>query len=428
MKEWGKRLGQIPVQPGEVVCLEGDSLPEVCALLLALIENQNVIVPLTSAAFAQREEFHRIAQVQVSFRTGGDRQERWERFPVRAGHPLLKQLRDSGQSGLVLFSSGSAGEPKAAVHRVDRLLEKFRTPRHRVRTLFFLLWDHIGGLNTLFYTLANGGTLVSVEDRLPETICRTIQRHRVELLPTSPSFLNLLLLSGEHLRWDLSCLKWITYGTEPMPETTLRRGVAAFPQARFQQTYGLSELGILRSQSKDSSSLWVKLGGEGFETKVVDNVLWVRAQSAMMGYLNAPSPFDAEGWFDTEDLVEVEGEFFRILGRRTDLINVGGEKVYPAQVESVLLAMDNVRDVTVRGERNAVLGQIVVARFSLIRPEGLEALKSRMREHCRDKLARYQIPLRVEIAREHEMGPRFKKIRSSVQPARETLEARPSCR
>ncbi len=217
----------------------------------------------------------------------------------------------------------------------------------------------------------------------------------------------------------MSSLQLVTYGTEPMPEATLARLAALWPAVRFQQTYGLSELGILQSKSKDSSSLWVKVGGEGFETKVVKNILWIRARSAMVGYLNAPSPFDDEGWFNTQDVVEVDGEYLRILGRESDIINVGGQKVYPAEVEGVLLQMAHVRDVTVRGARNPIMGQIVVAAFELSQPEAPEALKQRMWEHCKDRLARYKIPVKVELVDRTAVSERFKKARGP-QPPQET--------
>ena len=91
------------------------------------------------------------------------------------------------------------------------------------------------------------------------------------------------------------------------------------------------------TRSKSSASSWLRLGNDGFEHKIVDNVLWVRSKSAMLGYLNAPSPFDEEGWMNTQDLVEVDGEYIRILGRKSEIINVGGEKVYPQEVEDVIL-------------------------------------------------------------------------------------------
>jgi acyl-CoA synthetase (AMP-forming)/AMP-acid ligase II len=131
----------------------------------------------------------------------------------------------------------------------------------------------------------------------------------------------------------------------------------------------------------------------------------------MLGYLNAPSPFDAEGWFNTEDMVEVDGEYMRFLGRESEIINVGGEKVYPSEVESVLLQMDNVRDATVMGEENPILGNIVVARVSLFEPEDLTSLKRRMREFCRERLEKFKVPAKVELSQADQHSARFKKLR-----------------
>jgi acyl-CoA synthetase (AMP-forming)/AMP-acid ligase II len=198
-----------------------------------------------------------------------------------------------------------------------------------------------------------------------------------------------------------------------MPETTLLRIHELFPNLRLQQTYGMSELGILRSKSKDSGSLWVKVGGEGFETKVVDGILWVRAHSAMLGYLNAPSPFDAEGWMNTGDMVEVDGDYIRILGRKSEIINVGGQKVYPAEVESVLLQMDNIKDAVVLGEKNPITGHIVTARVNLFEPEDEREFKKRLRLFCRDKLASFKIPAKVEISGQEQFNARYKRMRRS---------------
>ena len=121
------------------------------------------------------------------------------------------------------------------------------------------------------------------DDRGVASVCRVIARHRVELLPTSPSFLNLLLISGAPGSFDLSSLALITYGTEVMPERTLKMANEVFPGVRFLQTYGLSELGILRSKSESDDSLRVKIGGEDYETRVVDGRLLIRARSSMLG-------------------------------------------------------------------------------------------------------------------------------------------------
>jgi acyl-CoA synthetase (AMP-forming)/AMP-acid ligase II len=233
----------------------------------------------------------------------------------------------------------------------------------------------------------------------------------VNLLPTSPTFLNLLLLSEEHLRQDLSSLTLITYGTEPMPAITLERTHAAFPAVRLLQTYGLSELGILRSQSRESNSLWMRVGGEGYETKIVDGRLFIRAESAMLGYLNAPSPFDADGFFDTGDLAEVDGEWLRIVGRKSEVINVGGNKVFPLEVENALLALDNVEDVAIHGAPNPFTGQIVVATVKLRQAEDPAQFKARMRLFCVGKLAAHKIPASVRFV-DSVYSARFKKVRA----------------
>jgi acyl-CoA synthetase (AMP-forming)/AMP-acid ligase II len=233
----------------------------------------------------------------------------------------------------------------------------------------------------------------------------------VQLLPTSPTFLNLILVSEAYKRYDLASLETVTYGTEVMPESTLRRFHELFPRVRLLQTYGLSEVGILRSKSKSSDSLWVKVGGEGFETRVVDGMLEIKAKSAMLGYLNAPSPFTADGWFKTGDAVEVDGEYIKILGRKSELINVGGEKVYPAEVESVLQTMDGVLEVAVRGEPHPMTGQIVTATVRLATAEALPEFRQRMRAFCQDKLARYKIPQKIVITAEAVHSERFKKMR-----------------
>jgi acyl-CoA synthetase (AMP-forming)/AMP-acid ligase II len=144
---------------------------------------------------------------------------------------------------------------------------------------------------------------------------------------------------------------------------------------------------------------------------VVDGLLEIKARSAMLGYLNAPSPFTSDGWFMTGDAVEVDGEYFRILGRKSEIINVGGEKVYPAEVESVIQLMPGVKEVSVVGEANAMTGQIVVARVRLSSSESLSDFRRRMRAHCAPLLARYKIPQKVELVGEDLHTERFKKIR-----------------
>lgn len=417
LDEWIARLEEKEIEPGAVVALEADFSLEAVAALLALVERRCIVVPLSSTIGAQRTEFLEVAAAQhVVSLVGGTRTGAAEAPAIaslrgQGGHSLYDELRRRDHPGLVLFSSGSTGKSKAALHDFSHLLDKFRVARHRLRSIAFLLFDHIGGVNTLFYALSNGGCVIAVPDRNPESVCEAIERHRAELLPASPTFLNLLLASEAYRRHDLSSLRTITYGTEAMPPGTLERLNRIFPDVRLQQTYGLSEVGILRSKSKSNDSLWVRIGGEGFETRVVDGVLEIKAHSAMLGYLNAPSPFTEDGWFNTGDAVEVDGEYFRFLGRTSDLINVGGEKVYPAEVESVLEEMPGVDECVVSGQKNPIVGQIVMARVKLSTEESTDEFVSRMWEYCGERLQRFKIPQKVAISHEAVHSGRFKKLR-----------------
>lgn len=412
IRYWREKIKSESIKPGTVTVVEADYSPNSIALFLALVDCGCILVPLTKSIQAKKSEFIQIAQGEVCFSINQNDQVTIAQLPNSADHYLYQRLRYFNQPGLVLFSSGSTGESKAAVHNLLGILDKFKTPRHALRAITFLLYDHIGGVNTMLYTLSNGGCIVTVRDRNPDHVLSAIEAYRVQLLPTSPTFINLLLLSEAYKRHNIDSLRTITYGTEPMPESTLKRLHDLFPNIKLLQTYGLSEVGILRSKSKGSDSLWVKVGGNGFQTRVVDNVLQIKAKSAMLGYLNAPSPFTVDGWFNTGDIVEKNGDYIKILGRRSEIINVGGEKVYPAEVESVIQEIENVAEVTVYGEKNPILGCIVCAKVSLSEDENAKELIMRVKRHCSKRLQNYKVPIKVAVVNERQYSDRFKKVRN----------------
>ena len=392
-------LDDLGLARGETVAVLSDYSPETFCFILALAAHGAIVIPLSREAVIERDTALAISGCDwmAEFDAEG-------LTPTIAPHSvpvnnaMLTDFRRTGHPGLILFSSGSTGKPKAILHDFDRVADKFRTPRTPVVAIPFLMIDHFGGINTILAITSSLGTVVTVADRAVGSICRAIQDYRVELLPATPSFLTMLTTSNVYREYDLSSLKRITYGTEVMPQATLDRLRRIFPGVELQQTYGLSEVGVLRSKSRDDGSLWVRIGGAGFGTKIVDDVLWIKSDFAMIGYLNAPAEFDADGWFNTQDRVETDGEWFRILGRTTDLINVGGQKVYPAEVEDAILDMDGVEDVAVYGEPHPLLGQIVVARVLTLEPEDQAALKTRVRAACRERLAPFKLPAKVLAA------------------------------
>jgi long-chain acyl-CoA synthetase len=411
INEYDKIIGENHIDEGSVVAIVGDFSPKSIALLLALINKRCTIVPLTEVSLRNKSELFQIAQVEYSFNMIDDDLDYEELEKNNKPHKLIESIRKINQPGLILFTSGSSGEPKAAVHNFQLLLEKFKQRKRALRTINFLLFDHWGGLNTMFYILSNGGEVIAAKDRSPTHICALVQEHKIQLLPTSPTFLKLMLISGVHQSYDMGSLEVISYGTEPMPESTLERLNVEFPDVKLLQTYGLIELGVLQSKSKKNDSLWVKIGGDGYDTRVVDGMLEIKAQSAMFGYLNAPSPFTKDGWFKTGDSVEVDGDYIKILGRKSELINVGGEKVYPQEIENIILRLKNVVDVTVFGERNALLGNVVCADIILDKDEDEQEFIKRCKDYCRQKMKKHMIPVKITLSKTKLYSNRFKKSR-----------------
>jgi long-chain acyl-CoA synthetase len=414
VNRWRDDAERRMIPSGSVIAVDGDFSPNSIALFLALVDRACIVVPHSNLSRKGRDRKDEIGQIEYCYRIDELDNVTFESMARKADHQLYTKIREKRHPGLVLFSSGTSGDPKAAVHDFAHLLEKYRLQRKGVTTLNFLLFDHWGGLNTLLHALSNSGTIVTVRDRSPESVCRLIQDFRVELLPATPTFLNLLLLSGAHKKFDLRSLKVISYGAEPMPQSTLDRLVQVFSGVTLQQTYGLIEVGVLRSKSKENGSLWVKIGGEGYETRVVDGTLQIKSRSTILGYLNAPSPITEDGWFMTGDAVEQDGEYFRILGRKSEIINVGGEKVYPVEVESVIHAMKNVIEVTVYGEKNTLLGNIVCAKVRLMEPQDPQLFTESLKRFCRSRLEQYKVPVKITVLEQQQYGDRFKKARADV--------------
>ncbi len=204
-----------------------------------------------------------------------------------------------------------------------------------------------------------GACLIIPKNKDAKTICELIEKYKIMVLPSSPTFLNLILISEEYKNYDLSSLRMITYGTETMPQSLLLRLKEIFPKVKFLQTFGTSETGISTTSSKSSNSLFMKLEDINCEYKIVENELWLRSKTQVLGYLNASmDSFTSDGWFKTGDLVEVRMvEYIKIIGRAKEVINVGGQKVLPAEVESMILEMEEINDCMVYGEQNAITGQ-----------------------------------------------------------------------
>ena len=398
-------MGQAPA----VIAIQTAGTMHALAAVLAIVRLKQVALPLSSEMpMAEQVEQQRIAGATFVLSAEGLRSQP----PIANASKLINQLSARGHAGLILFSSGTSGEPKGMLHDLNALLDRYREVRPRAdRTVQLLLADHIGGLDSAFRTLFAGSTLVVPEARSALAVGAAIERHNVNILPASPTFLNLMLLAHVTEKFDCSSLEVIAYGAEPMSARLLGRLVKAFPNVAFQQKFGTSETGAIRIKSQSTDSVYFRIEDSGVEWRVQDEELWLKTSSRILGYLNADeSSLEADGWYRTGDLVEeAEAGYLRIIGRRSQLINVGGQKVHPAEVEQVIAEIEGVEACSVYAKPAAVTGSIVACVIVPSSNQDLRTWKRLIRQHCRGRIADWKIPVAVELRAELSMTDRLKR-------------------
>lgn len=344
------------IKSGDVVALIGDFDASSVVFLLKLIDLKCIVVPLTKETKNEHNYFFENAYVDWVI----EKEEiiKFESKTNFVNHPLIEQLRTTNHAGLILFSSGTSGKPKAILHDLEPFFKRFINADKKLTTLSFLLFDHIGGLNTFFYSFFAGSKIIFPDERKPQYIWNLIQDEKVELLPTSPTFLRLSKASVDFDKLDLANLKLITFGTELMEESLLNWYQDKFKEIDFRQTYGLTELGILKIKNEKRNSLFITIGGKS-EFKIIEKTLHIKAEHPMLGYLNSKNPFDNDGFYNTKDLVVEKNEYFKITGRETDIINIGGIKINPNDLEAYLLTNKKINEVVAYGVENKILGQTI---------------------------------------------------------------------
>ncbi|HEY8165210.1 MAG TPA: fatty acid--CoA ligase family protein [Gemmatimonadaceae bacterium] len=384
--------GTDSIPAGDVVAQIGDFDPRSIATMLRLLDRGAILMPLTEGSAADHEYFFESGRAQWLLHNGALEARAPDRDPRSS--ELIRELRDRKHPGVIFFSSGTTGRPKAILHDFEQFIAKFETPRPALRTLNFLLFDHAGGINTLLHTLFNRGTVIVPAERTPEIVADEIREHCVELLPSTPTFLRMMLLAGVFDSAPFPSLKVITYGTERMDQQTLDRLCETLPEVDFRQTYGLSELGVFQVRSRARNSLWMQIGGKGIETRIIDGVLHIRSANRMLGYLNAPSPF-VDGWYDTGDLVEEKDGYVKVVGRAKEVINVGGLKVLPGEIERVALLHPGVLRAKARGVPNPITGEHI--EVTCEPREGAVLDRRSLMTHFRSHLQKQLCPHRIVV-------------------------------
>lgn len=392
------------------------------AAFLTLLDKSCVLVPIASNTI--EEQIIRIEESKSDFIIKFDRNNhlivKEVENPKGDSHQLITDIQSLAQAGLILFSSGSTGKPKAMLQNLENLCLAHKDKRPKsLKMIIFLMFDHIGGINTLLGSLMMGGVLVAPLNRDPLQVASLIEKYDVRVLPASPTFLNLLLISDAHNKFDLSSLRMITYGTESMPESLLLKLRATFKRIKFLQTFGTSETGIAQMKSRSSDSTFMKFDDPNLEYKIIERRLYLKSKTQISGYLNASmESFDDSGWFDTGDLAEeTEDGYVKIIGRSKEIINVGGEKVLPIEIETLLLKMEEIDDCLVYGSSNSIMGQSVNAEIVTNKNITNREARKIIKIFCKDKIESYKIPSSVKVVDKTNFSARFKKMR--IQSSKE---------
>ena len=391
------------IKPGSKVILNSDYSFESISIFLVLSELSCNICPITST---QKDEFdQKLKMFNGNFIIDSNQNYNLKKLKNSLTDNLIKS------SSITLFSSGTTGKPKMMTQNLGSIFESHLIPRNqkKLKILIFLLFDHIGGLNTLISSIKKGMCLAISDSRNPDDIIKFISKAKINILPTTPTFINMLLLSEKFASKKFASVKLITYGTEKMPLGTLKRINSYLPNTRLLQTFGTSETGIVKTKSKSSNSLYFKIIDSEF--KVVNNELYLKTKTQITKYEDLSSDcFTNDGWFKTGDVVDEDSDgYIKVISRKNNVINVGGLKVFPNEIEQIIYELDFVIEATVYGKSNAIIGNMVCLKVIIDKEIDKIYAKKQIKLFCKTKLEKYKIPQKITITSEVKFTERFKK-------------------
>ena len=321
----------------------------------------------------------------------------------------------------LMYTSGTTGWPKGvmATHlNIWHNATEFGKIHFKeddtimVATPIFHCW---GLINGTFGMLSRGGTVITVERFYPDRALDDIERLKPTVFQGVPPMYNLFLKQPDIEKRDLSSVVFCLSAATKMPENLIHQ-VQERLKWRYAEAWGLTEVSCVGTTAPYTET---RIGscGKGMddaEIKVVDEngntlppgrqgELCIRGTCVTKGYLNKPEAtkevFDPEGWFHSGDIAYIDEDGYAyIVDRKKDMINVGGEKVFPSEVEDMMLTNPKIKDLVIVGIPDEVKGEVPKAFIQL--KEGETANEEEIREFCKGKMAPYKVPVKVEFVDE----------------------------
>ncbi|MBR0784899.1 class I adenylate-forming enzyme family protein [Bradyrhizobium iriomotense] len=324
----------------------------------------------------------------------------------------------------LMLTSGTSGLPKIVRHTLDGLAGAIiaEGPTRHSDATWATFYDirRYGGLQILLRAVIGGGSMVLSEPG--ETIAAHVARLQaggVTHISGTPSHWRKLLMSGAAA--DFSP-RYIRLSGEIADQAVLDGLAQAFPHASIGHAYASTEAGVGFSVDDGREGFPAHLIGrnrDGVEMKVVEGSLRIRSKRTARAYVGADAPplADAEGFVDTGDIVELRGERYHFVGRRGGIINIGGLKVHPEEVEAVINRHACVQMSRARSRRSPITGAIVVADVILtggIDEKRHETIRSEILSQCKDSLAAWKVPAVIRFVERLEVTAAGKLARTDA--------------
>jgi acyl-CoA synthetase (AMP-forming)/AMP-acid ligase II len=325
----------------------------------------------------------------------------------------------NGHGEVTFFTSGSTGAPKAVRHNWNSLTRPVRTREVAAAQACLLTYQpHLyAGIQVFMHCLLNRASLVLPEPGMGvDELIDLMQVRYVNFVSATPSYWRRLLTLGSHSKLRELPMDQITLGGEACDQALLNGLKKVFPRARVVHLYATSELGRCFSVKDGVAGFPASyLSGQtedGIWLNVKDGELHVRSANAMLAAGRPPrDEVGEDGWVATGDLVEQTGDRCYFVGRRSELINVGGNKVHPLRVEQLVQEVEGVADARVFGKASSLVGQIVACEIVVEPGYAAESVKQEVMHAARQRLSPHERPRFVEVTGRIELSEAGKKIR-----------------